>query len=290
MLWVYGISVTVTLVSVWGRAVVVDTNLIAAAAADVSSSALVTDQIEEWLAGELMELPGMELLVAEQVATATVADPALEEPVDDVTRAVVGAAAAPPGASAAVDIAGVLAPAVPRITDAIAAQGLDVNKQVVSAFVASIDPLVVRNPDEAPVVGPHSSASRTLSVATVVGLLTASVSGGAAMQLSADRRAMLRGLLTRIAVSALGFAVMFSLGAWVLDPGAGRAPVRTAAARLAGAKLWLPVVVSAGAGGAAWILWWTRSRVLDRWQGPRRQADAPHHEEQHARADQEPVH
>ena len=290
VLWVYGIAVTVTLVSVWGRAVVIDTDLMAAAASDVASAEFVTDQIEDWLTEELVELPGIDRGTAEQAAAQTVADQAFEAPLSDLTRAVVAAAAAPPGDSTRVDVAGVLLPAIPSVTVALAAQGIDLNEQAVGAFLSSLDPLVVRGPNEAPVVGSGSYAARTFSLATVVGLVTAVVAGGAAVQMSEDRRAMLRSLLTRIAVSALGFAVMFKLGAWVLDPGAGRAPVRTAAARLAGAKLWLPVLVAAGTGGGAWTLRWTRTRVLDRRQGPGRDADAPDNEEEHSRDHQESIH
>ncbi|MGH8911400.1 MAG: hypothetical protein ACRDVD_02730, partial [Acidimicrobiia bacterium] len=124
VLWVYGIAVTVTLVSVWGRAVVIDTDLMAAAASDFASAEFVTEQIEDWLTEELVELPGIDRGTAEQAAAETVADQAFEAPLGDLTRAVVEAAAAPPGDSTSVDVAGVLQPAIPSVTVALAARGI----------------------------------------------------------------------------------------------------------------------------------------------------------------------
>lgn len=103
-------------------------------------------------------------------------------------------------------------------------------------------------------------------MATTLGVVLAVASGVAAVWLSDDRQKMVKDLVIRIAISAFGFAVMFRLGAWILDPGGGRSPVRVAAARLAAArlaaaKLWLPLAVSMVAAGAAWLLGarWQRS-------------------------------
>lgn len=89
--------------------------------------------------------------------------------------------------------------------------------------------------------------------------------------MSEDRRAVLRSLLHRLAIGALGYAVIFQLGAWILDPGGGRAPVRSAAARLIGAKLWVLLAVAAGAAGAGWLL---RRRRSNGGKGP---GGEPHH-------------
>lgn len=261
VLWVYGIAVTVTLVSVWGRAVIIDGDLVSSAAAEAATARPVADRIEAWLTGELAGETGVDGATASDLAEAVVHDPTMEETLGELVEGVVAAAALPPGDEAVVDVAGILSPAAPVVAAHAQSSGVVVDQAAVEAFVASLDPLVVRRPGETPVVGPASDAARTLSWGTVVGLVVTFVSGGAAVVMSDDRRMMLRSLLNRVALSALGFAIMFRLGAWLLDPGAGRAPARLAASRLAGAKLWLPAVIAvvAGAGGRA-----LRTRV--RWR------------------------
>lgn len=286
-LWFYGVAISVTLVSIWGRAVVVDTNLMAQAAADASSSALVADQVERWLAEELADVPGIDRGTALEVASDTVSDPTVVAPIETLVGDFVAAAAVPRGELAVVDVASALAPAVPAITASLAAQGLAVDEGTVASYVGSLDPIVVRDPDVAPAVGAGSSAARSLYLATVVGVVLALVSGATAVRLSEERRAMVRSLLTRLAVSALTFAIMFRLGAWVLDPGAGRAPVRTAVSRLAGAKLWLPVAVAVVAGVAAMAL--RRVRASDRWERAGRHPQQPDDDEEHAGRHQQPV-
>lgn len=251
VLWIYGLSISVTLVSVWGRALVVDTQLMASSAVAAADSEFVSGRIESWLVGELSSLPGVGPAAATGAATAVAADPALAGTIDELVARTVIAAAAPVGEPTVVDVAEVLSPAVPAITKSLADQGISASEEQVEAVVADLDPLVVRDPEEPPVVGSGSDAASTLSLATLVGVLILGGMGSLAIWLSEDRRAMLRGLFTRIAVSALGFAVMFRLGSWILDPGAGRSPARTAASQLAGAKLWIPVLISVAAAVAA---------------------------------------
>lgn len=261
ILWVYGISISVTLVSLWGRAVVVDTDLMAAGAGDAAGSDLVSQRIESWLVGQLSDVPGVDQPTAEQAASAVVADPGLAQTMDDLVRQVVLAAAVPVGHPTTVDLAGTLQPAVPTITRALDGAGMNVTDSQVATVVGGLDPLVVRSPDAPPLLGRGSKAADALSVATVVGVFLAVVSGVGAVRLAEDGRKMMKNLLIRVAISALGFAVMFRLGAWILDPGAGRSPVRMAAARVAAAKLWLPLVVSAVAAGTAWLLRTRRQRA-----------------------------
>lgn len=251
VLWVYGIAVTVTLVSLWGRAVVVDTALVAEAAADSATAGPVAALVEQWLQRELVELgtgPG------NQVIGGVSDDPEVAAVVADLVRAVVLAAAVPPGEEAVVDVSELLQPAVPAITRNMEANGVGVDERAVAAYVASLDPLVVRSHESPPPVGRSSGAARSLYLATVVGILTMAASGSAALWMAEDRRAMGKSLLSRLGLGALGFAIMFKLGAWILDPGAGRAPFRTAAARLVGAKLWIPTMVAAFAGAGVWGL------------------------------------
>lgn len=285
-LWVYGIAITVTLVSIWGRAVVVDSDLMADAAAKVASPRLAAAQVEAWLAEELATMPGVGRSEAETAATDTAADPTFLEPVERLVREVVLATTVPRGETAVVDVAGALRPMIPAMSDSLARQGVDVTDESLAALLGSLDPLVVRQPNELPVVGARSPAARNLSLATVLGLVTVLVSGVIAVRLAEDRREMLRTLLTRVAVSAFTFVVMFQLGAWVLDPGAGRAPVRSALASVATAKLWVPALVAVGAAGAATAV----RKQLHAREGSGAHPDEPHHEEEDTREYEEAVH
>lgn len=261
VLWVYGMAVSLTLVSLWGRAVVVDADLVAAAAADTATAGPVADRVEAWLARQLSDERGIDRGTASDIAASAVEDPALEDSLAELVEAIVAAAALPPGEQAVVDVAGILGPAGPVLTSHVQRHGVAADEAEVAQVIASLDPLVVRLPDERPLVGPGSDAARTLYLGTILGLTVIVGMGTAAEFMSEDKRVMLRSLMNRIAVSALGFAVFFRLGAWFLDPGAGRAPFRLAASRLVSAKLWLPVLIAVGAGAAGWAL---RSRVRRR--------------------------
>lgn len=286
LVWVYGMSVTVTLISLWGRAIVVDTGLLASAAQDAAGAPLISRQLEAWLAGQLADVPVLDATVADDLAADLVADPALQTTLDALVGAVVTAAAAPDG-EAEVDVAALLAPAVPTLTEGLAAGGIPVPEAVVAEYVATLDPLVVREEGSDPVVGSRSDTARSLSIATVVGMMVMVASGTVAVRMSEDRRTMLRSLLHRLALGALGYAVIFQLGAWILDPGGGRAPVRSAAARLIGAKLWVPLVVAAGAAGAGWLL---RRRRSNGGKGSGGQPHHPGEGEDDTGGDQQAIH
>lgn len=287
LLWVYGMSVTVTLISLWGRAVVVDTGLLATAAEDAAGAGPISGQIENWLARQLADVPVLSVTTADDVAADLVADPALQSTLDALVGAVVMAAAAPDG-EAEVDVAGLLAPAVPTITEHLAGSGVPVAESVVADYISSLDPLVVRDEGEEPVIGRRSSTARSLSIATAIGAIVMLVSGAGAVRMAEDRRVMLRSLSNRLALGALGYAVIFQLGSWILDPGGGQAPVRSGMARLVGAKLWLPLAVAAGATGAGWLLR-RRRPVSDRGKAPGGETHHPGEDEDDPRGDEQAV-
>lgn len=252
VLWVYGLALSIFLASVWGRAVAADAALVADAAAVAAGSDLVAGRVESWIAGELAQVPGLGGDHAAAVAAETVGHPDVEGAMAVMVREVVAAAAAPTGRATPVDVASIFMPAVPALLASLDEQGIDTDEATVSAVVASLEPLVVRAGDGPPLVGEGSQAVRSLTLATALALALALLSAGAALWMADDRRQMRRGLLTKVAVSALSFAVMLQVGAWIIDPGGGRAPVRSAVARMVGAKVWLPVLLAGVAGVGAW--------------------------------------
>ncbi|MFO7548950.1 MAG: hypothetical protein R6X29_08810 [Acidimicrobiia bacterium] len=249
VLWVFGIATTVSLISLWGRAVVVDTGLIRSAAATAATADVVVDRVESWVADELPEAEGTGLLEE------AFAQPIVERAIVGLVEDVVVAASQPAGGMAVVDVAGHLAPAAEVISSLADEQGLSLEEASVADAVARLRPIVIRSEGSVPVVGAGSPAARGLYLATLGALAVMVVAGAGAVALADDRRLMVRSLFNRIAVSALSFAIITSLASWVLDPGRGRSPARSAAAQLVGAKWWVPLVVAAGAGIAGAVLW-----------------------------------
>src|SRR5665811_2147615 len=140
LLWIYGLSITVTLVSVWGRALVVDTNLMASSAVAASQSGLVSDRIQSWLRGELAEIPGIGEDAASGAAENVMADPELSGTIDELVTRVVVAAAAPVGESTVVDVAEILSPAAPGFAKSLAGQGISVTEDQVRSHLATLAP------------------------------------------------------------------------------------------------------------------------------------------------------
>lgn len=275
VLWVYGIATTTTLVSVWGRAVVVDAEAVAEAASLTATADPVAERVQAWLEREASSQAGTDSSAAGQMMTDLTERPALEAPLRRLVREVV-VATSQPGEST-IDVAGILRPAVPALTAGLNASGMDMTSDEVSVVVDGLDPLVIGSVESEPVIGSGSNTARSLYLATVIGVALMLGSGWASMRLAADSKAMRRSLVNRLAISAGGFVVMLWLGAWIVDPGAGRAPFRSAAAQVIGSKLWIPALIALISGYAGWH--WRKRQVPaplshDR-KTPGREADDP---------------
>lgn len=264
LLWLYGISITIFLFSIWGRAVVVDAGLLSDVASRAADSELVTSRVESWFDQALGEAGLGE--TSGPVSEAVVALPEVRSATADLAGAIVEAAAEPSTGPITVDVAAIYAPAVPAVTAALASAGAPVGEDQVAAVVNGLDPLVLRTNSGSPLVGPRSGTARSLTVATLLALAAMVISGGIATRISTNRRAMLRALLNRLAVSAFTYAVFLRISAWVLDPRGGRATVRGGVAELLGSKLWIPLVITGVAATGGWAV--GRSRLVDRLRRP----------------------
>lgn len=253
LLWVFGLATTGLYVSLWGRAVAADTATVQRAAALAAGSELVTDRVVQWL---IDGMPDTEANVpsAEEIRQ-VLTRPEVEAAVAGLLTELVRAASLPEGELLVVDLGAELAPAAPVIAEELASLGYPVSVEAVEAGLHSLRPLVVRSPGQQPLVGPESPTVRNLSLATLATLGAMVGTGAAAAALAEDRRKMLRSLLSRIAVAGLSFVVWLRLGAWILDPGEGRAPARRALAELARSNLGVPVAVTVAA-AVAWLGWW----------------------------------
>jgi len=250
VLWVYGISITVFLVSIWGRSVASDTGLVSSAASHLVESDFVTSRIEGWFERALGDVGVADGGTSAQIVALPEVRAATAELIGE---AVVEMAHADDG-PVVVDVAAAYRPAVPAVTVALRTMGMEVTEAQVGAVVDRLEPLVLAPESDRPMVGPGSGPARTLTVATLVGLASLLSSGGLAIYLAEDRRQMIKTLLTRLAVSAFTFAVFFRLSAWVMDPRGGRAGVSGAVAEVLVSKLWVPLLITAIAGASAWAV------------------------------------
>jgi len=258
VLWVFGLSTTLLLVGLWGRAVTIDQTTIAQSTEAALSADLVTDRVWDWIGEGLSATDGVSPLEADRVLDEVRDRPEALGAVDALVDQVVEALVAPPGTESTIDVASALAPLVPEVISGLAAQGVSVPAESVEATVDSLDPVAL-DTGEAISVGVVTEQARgllTLGVLASAGMLL--VFGSIAVALAEDRWPMVRGLATRIAFSAASFAMLFRFGGWVLDPDGGGSPLRRSGAILVASNLHVFVFVGCVAGLIAAAIWIVR--------------------------------
>lgn len=251
-------ATTVLLLSFWGRAVVVDTDGLADNVAPLSESEEVTGRFSDWMTTQLVD-SGVPPETAGEAATLSLFTPEVKQALASLVLEVVDAAAEPGPEGTAVDMAAIFAPTVPAVTASLASQGIPAPEAQVAAIVSGLDPLVIREPGEEPIVGPASPVARRLGIASVLAVVSMVVFGAIYVLVSNNRVRAMRTLSTRFAVGALTFALLLKLGSWVLDPGGGRAPVSESVSELADSKWLIPAFIGAAASIAALFFWLIRS-------------------------------
>ncbi|MEA3502719.1 MAG: hypothetical protein U9R47_08085, partial [Actinomycetota bacterium] len=225
-LWVFGLSTTLLLVGLWGRAVTVDDDAIARSTEAALSADLVTDRVYDWIGNGLAATTGITDAESERVLDGVRAHPAAAGAVDALVDDVVRALIAPPGAETSIDVAGALSPLVPEVVSELGEQGIDVPGGAVEAAVEELDPITL-DAGEAVSVGVVTDQARVLLTrGVVIAAVILAVAGVAAVALAEDRWPMVRSLATRVSFSALSFAALFRIGGWALDPDGGRSPLR----------------------------------------------------------------
>jgi len=130
----------------------------------------------------------------------------------------------------------ILAPSVGVITAGLNDAGVPVSVEQVEIAVATLDPLVIRDSADRPLVGVSSPLASTLGTAALLAVMVMLVTGWIYVAVSRDRVRAVRSLLNRFALGALSFAVLLRIGAWIVDPQGGRAPVGESLARGADSK------------------------------------------------------
>jgi|GEM_PF-835948 len=258
-MWVFGLSTTLLLVGLWGRAVTVDQSTVAASAQAVVDADVAQDRIYEWLEGAIA---GTEEIGSEQAALLIDTwkeRPEFDEAIDNIIGSFVGALFAAPGSEPAVDIREAVAPAVPVILEELANQNLPVDESTVVAALDDASAIQLDTGGAGNVAAVVQEARTMLSRVVVLSLVMMVISGIAALILAEENYAMLRTLAIRVALSAVSFAVLFRLGSWALDPDGGRSPIAAGGSIVLGSNghIFLVIAIIATMVGAvgAWVAW-----------------------------------
>ncbi len=258
--WVFGLASTVLLVGIWGRAVVVDTNELADTLSPLTAGDIVSDRLATWIESELVDA-GVDGTGASVVADQVLAHPSVGPVLEQLVAQGVEAAASADPTGGSVDVAAILVPASGQITTGLNEAGVPVTTEQVEAALSQLDPLVIRDPSDQPLIGASSPLAANLGTAATLGGLLMVFAGTAYVAMSRDRAGALRALLTRFALGALSFAVLLRIGSWLVDPEGGRAPFRESFALLANSKWMVPLAIGLVAMAAAIVARVFRRRV-----------------------------
>jgi hypothetical protein len=257
-LWVFGLSTTLLLVGLWGRAVTVDDDTIARSTEAALSADLVTERVYDWIGAGLAATTGITDAEADQVLGEVRAHPAAAGAIDTLIDDVVRALIAPPGAGYSIDVAAALTPLVPEVVSELEEQGIEVPAGAVEAAVEDLDPVAL-DTGEAVSVGVVTDQARgILTRGVVIAAVMLTLAGVAAVSLSEERWPMVRSLATRVSFSALSFAALFRIGGWALAPDGGRSPLRRSGSILVESNPHVFLIVAAIAATVAAAIWLIR--------------------------------
>ena len=255
ILWIFGLSTTLLLVGLWGRAVTVDHDTISRSTEAALSAEIVTDRVYEWVGEGLSSTTGISDEEANRVLAEVRSHPEAVDAVDAIVDDVVAALVAPPGTTPTIDVQGALSPLVPMVVSELEAQGLEVPTSTVDAAVQSLDSVPLDAGEAIPVGTVTEQARAVLTTGVLIAAAMLALAGVLAIAVSEERWPMVRSLATRIAFSALSFAVLFRVGGWALDPDGGRSPLRRSGAILVGSNLDVFVITGGLAAAVAFAIW-----------------------------------
>ena len=225
VLWAFGLSTTLFLIGMWGRAVVLDEATVSSSVRTALEAETIADQLYTWLADGLEEAGGLPAGDVQAGIVGLRELPETDAVIGDLLDQVVGAVMAPAGSEPVIDLGETLRPLVPVIESGLEGRGYAVEDGAVSNALDQLDPVELETEQFVGFAAVAEDAGAALTLIVVLTLSSLLVAGAAAIALSDDRVAMMRSLLTRVAVSGLSYAVIFSVGGWVLSPEGGRSPL-----------------------------------------------------------------
>jgi len=246
LLWLFGLSASILIGSLWGSAVTGSRSTAAEVMLDVATERVVRERIVGWITAGLdsvdLTVPGDSAFVDRLLAMRET-----EQVLADLTDQLLGAVFAPVGSTALVDPASAMLPAVPQITQALIDEGVPADEGAVADLVSSIEPVLLDGRGELPVTSAATRASAALSLAAMVAGMAALLFGAGAILISDDRTGAVRNLAYRLTLTSLSLAVMLRLGSWIADPTGGATPWRAGLSTLLGSHGYVPLLVAGAA-------------------------------------------
>ncbi len=138
--WFFGLATTILFISLWGRAVVTDTDALQENLEPLGQSEQVVGIFSNWMVDQLVSA-GVPAGIADEATALAMLTPEVEASLERLAGEVVAAAATEGAEGGAVDVASIMEPTVPAVTGALAASGAPVPEEQVSAFVARSRPV-----------------------------------------------------------------------------------------------------------------------------------------------------
>ncbi|RPI25486.1 MAG: hypothetical protein EHM57_01465, partial [Actinobacteria bacterium] len=219
-LWAFGFATTLLLIGLWGRSASTDEATIAETASAIVTSDLVRDRVTDWVEAGLADAGVPVTAPIGNAVERILAIDEVRQVVDGLVAESVAALVAEDAAAPAVDVAAALAPA-----SALIAAELGVEETVVRDVLARVEPIDLSTTNMTQITETAGAVHGVLTLIVVLAAVGVAAFGSAAIALSEDRTAMVRGLAVRVALSAFSFAILFQIGGWLMDPEGGRSPV-----------------------------------------------------------------
>lgn len=263
VLWAFGLATTLLLVGLWGRALTADQETLAESTGEVLSAEVVTERVYDWIGDGIAVAAGVPETDVRPAIDALRSTPEADRAISALVADTVAMFMAPPGANASVDVLGALGPLVPDIVSELGDRGADVDEETVVAALADLDAVQIETGEAGDIAVVAREAHGVLTAGVLLALVALVIAGSLAVALSDDRMAMVRSLGTRLAFSALSFAVLFRVGGWALDTDGGRSPITRGGAVMIGSNQHIFLIVAAvGAvtAGTAATVWWFSPR------------------------------
>jgi len=261
---IFGISTSLLLLGVWGKAVTTDQGTVARSTQAIVDSDAATERIYDWIEDSIVGSQFVGAAEADAMVTEVRERPEVARAINDVIGAFVGALLASEERSAVIDLEAAIGPAVPAIADGLTRSGLPIDEASLAMALDDASAIKLDTNGAGKVASVIRTARGLVSRVVVVASLMMMLAAGVALLIANDRAAMLRTLALRVFFSALSYAALFRLGAWALDPNGGASPIASGGSILLGSNgdvfLIIALIAAAVSGLGAWVVRQRRKR------------------------------
>ena len=272
VLWVFGLSTTLLLVGLWGRAVTNDIPVVQEATRAAVDAEIASDRIYSWIEEGVAASVAVDSATAEGLISDLRDHPEVEAAVGAVIDEFIDALFTADGDVTTVELTETLGPVVPLVASELSARQVAVDEATLNAALADAEIVGLTTGEMGTVVRVVDDARSLLSAVVALSALTLVVAGSSAVRLSEDRLLMVRMLAIRVVFSAMSFAVLFRVGSWALDPDGGGSPFARSGSVLIGSNADVFLLIGAAAAGVSgaigWVIW---RRRVDAGEGGRAQ-------------------